>query len=448
MPPPPPPQALREALELAIGPDNVTADADRYSLNGLGPRLVARPESIEALSRLMAVAWDNDAAVVPWGGGTRTTLGNPIRRLDLAVDLRRLNRVVRHMPADLTATVEAGIALASLQSTLGKQGQLVALDPPLPQRATVGGTLAIGSSGPLKWLYGNPRDVVIGMKVVQPDGTVTKSGGQVVKNVSGYDMARMHIGALGTLGIIAEVSFKLTPLPRNEATIIASFETQTECAEAALAIFHSPVVPLALTTFNRSVQTRIDEPGFDGDHLLAARLAGRPLTVERQVRECTSLCRQRPSSKVQDLDEGAADTLWRRIADFGWHAATRPAMAGRALLKPTKLAEVEAATLEAVPSDGLDVALISHPAHGTMLVHWFAAEADVVGDAGYGLLQAARSTVHGAGGRFMIEQCPTELKSRLDVWDDVGEPVSIMRRMKEQYDPRSILNPGRFVGGI
>ena len=190
----------------------------------------------------------------------------------------------------MTATVEAGITISALQEALGRHGQFLAVDPPLPNRATLGGTLAVGASGPLKWQYGSIRDTVIGMKVVQADGTVTKSGGQVVKNVSGFDMARMHIGALGTLGVIAEVSLKLTPRPAGEATVLAGFDRSGPCLDAALGLFRSGLMPLSLAAFDAQAEGRMGTrpPGdtvAESGWRLAVRLGGRPHTLERQVRE-------------------------------------------------------------------------------------------------------------------------------------------------------------------
>ena len=181
--------------------------------------------------------------------------------------------------------------LDTLQRTLAERGQLLAVDPPLPDRATVGGTLATAASGPLRWQYGHVRDLVIGLKVVQADGTSTKSGGEVVKNVSGYDMARLHIGALGTLGVITEVSFKLTPLPRRQASVLAAFDSFGPAAEAALSVFHGHVAPLAVTLFGPRAVLRLGLDGADGKALLAVRVGGRTRTLERQIRSAMTFPR-------------------------------------------------------------------------------------------------------------------------------------------------------------
>ncbi len=355
---------------------------------------------------------------------------------------------MHHSPADLTATVEAGIPVADFQRQLAEQGQFLAIDPPLPDRATVGGTLAIGGGGPTKWQFGHPRDLVIGMKVVQADGSVVSSGGQVVKNVSGYDMARLHVGGLGTLGVIAEVSFKLTPLPRGEATLVAAFDSPRRCMAAGLAVFHSGVTPLALAAYDAAVDDRANVAPLKGHHLLAIRLGGRPLSLQRALRECRSLCHLGGATAVEALDEAEAAAAWRKLADFGWDEATAPLMSARASVRPTKLAEtVEAIAVGDDPA-ALRCATLCYVGYGTALIHWFADGPEPPAPEIAEVATRARKAVHALGGHMNIERCPLPVKAGLDVWDQVGEPIAIMRRLKEQYDPGNVLNPGRFVGGI
>ena len=321
----------------ALGPDRLSDAVAEHRISDASPEVVVFPESIEELSLAMAEASECSLAAAPWGGGTRTELGNAIARLDVVADLTRLDRLIQHTPADLTCTVQAGIPLSGLKEVLAQQGQLLALDPPLPDRATIGGTLATGISGPMKHQFGNPRDLVIGMKVVQADGKVVKSGGQVVKNVSGYDMARLHIGGLGTLGIIAEVSFKLTPLPSGETTLVAAFDSHRGALDAGLSIMHSNMVPLALTSFDSEVNRRVGVLPASEEHFLAIRVGGRPRTLERMVADGSSLSREAGAKTVETLDDATAEALWRRIADFGWDDNPTPVMAGRATVLPSRL---------------------------------------------------------------------------------------------------------------
>ena len=411
------------------------------------PTVAVLPANIHELSGVMAEASKADLTVAPRGGGTRTELGNPISRLDVVADLSRLDGIVQHNPGDLTMTVEAGATLDAVQRALAQHGQFLALDPPLPSRATVGGTLATGSSGPSKWQFGHPRDLVIGMKLVQADGKMVKSGGQVVKNVSGYDMARLHIGGLGSLAVIAEVSFKLTPLPHSETTLVAAFGSDREALDAGQKIFHSETAPLALTYLDDGVNRRSDLGCEGGGHFLGIRLGGRPRTVERQVRDCRSICGQRGAARVELLDRDRAGVLWRRLADFGWDRRTAPAIGCRIFLPPSRLRDLGAVVRHEEISGRMSVEMVCHVGYGTALVGWHPA-GDLSPGQAERVVVRTREAVHALGGRVVVERCPLEVKHNLDVWDEIGEPLQIMRRMKQQYDPKGTLNPGRYVGRI
>ena len=421
-------------------------EAEAYEIDGLHPGLVAYPTNVEQLAEVVSLAAKAGLSVTPWGGGTHVTLGNTPERLDVVVDLSGLKKVIDYNAADLTATVQAGITFSALRETLAGEGQWLAIDPPLPHLATLGGVLATGLSGPMKWQYWAPRDVVIGMKIVQPDGVVTKSGGQVVKNVSGYDMSRMHIGGLGTLGIIAEVSLKLTPLPKQQTTVVASYGSAEACIEAALDVFRSDVVPLAITAFDSAAAHKMQVPQAQEGHALAVRLGGRPKTLERQVRETLSKLEQAGSLRVETPGEKNATKLWRSLADFAWDEATRPILGIRASVSPSACPRL-VERLESMAPDGMEPAVVSHPAHGTVLACWYANGA-VPDSAIAELATAARRAAEKAGGRLVVERVPVGAKSRVEVWGEPATPIPLMQKFKERYDPQRLLNPGRFVGGI
>ena len=428
--------------------ERVPPGSDSYDVDGLRPETLLHPEDIRELGSLLAYLNSQSLATAPRGGGTRMTLGNPIRRLDAVLDMNGMNGVVAHNPGDLTLTVEAGITLDAVQDTLAPHGQFLALDAPLPDRATVGGTLASGVSGLLRWQYGNPRDLVIGMKVAMANGAVVKSGGEVVKNVSGYDMARLHLGGLGTLGIIGEVSFKLTPLPREERTLVASFGSMEACVGAGMGVYHSHATPLSLVAFDGSVSTRSGALGADVDFAAAVRLGGRPRSLERQLRDCAELFREAGAVEVDALEGVAATRLWRKLADFGWDADAEPLAAARASVLPTAVGHLLEGLAASDPGEPSDPSVVAQPGCGGLSLFWFKDDDEQSEESVLEAVSGARTAVHAVGGRLVIERCPPGVKAAMDVWDDVGESIEVMRRMKEQYDPGSILNPGRFAGGI
>jgi glycolate oxidase FAD binding subunit len=435
-----------QIIERSLGTGRQIAGDEKYRVDNHPIFVSVKPKDINEISALMKEAHAHDVSIMPVGGGTRLSLGNAAQASGIALDMTSLNSPVSINAADLTATFEAGMTLAQVQNVLAENNQFLALDASLSEKATIGGILASGTSGPLKWQYGNPRDLVIGMKVVQPDGTVTKSGGQVVKNVSGYDMARLHIGGIGTLGIIAEVGFKLTPKPAAETSVIAGFENTKDCGDAALAIFNSQVAPLALTTFDSSVLSRTGISDMAGDQFLAVRLGGRPRALKRLTDDTVKFMQEHRGSNIETLEGKPALDLWKHLADFGWVGESLPDVVIRASVVPNRVQPLVDA-IKTV-STGMAVSYVASPGYGNVMVFWQAQSGTSLLESSKNAIKATRIAVGRLDGSAIIERCPVESKSRIDVWGGVGESIEIMRRMKQQYDPKGILNPGRFIGGI
>lgn len=421
------------------------ASSPTYGIDGLHPQFAARPTDIGRVSEAMRFAHEHGLAVIPWGGGTRMAVGNVPKKYDLALDMTGIDYMVDHTPGDLTATAGAGMTIAALREALGQHGQVLAVDAPLPEKATLGGTMAVGWSGPFKWQFGSIRDAVIGMKVVQADGTVTKSGGQVVKNVSGFDMARLHIGALGTLGVIAEVSLKLTPRPRDRVTLLAGFDRAAPCIEAALRIFSSGLMPLAVTAFDTPAAGTMDAAADVRPWNLAIMLGGRPRTIDRQSNESRSIVKGSCTGPTETLgaDEGAP--LWQAMSNFGWGTDDAP-LGIRASVLPSGVAALVEGLAALEVSDGVTPAIMAHPAHGTVIASW--SGGTEAGPSAIGVVRQARALAAEAGGHAVVERAPLAVKSDIDVWGGTGGPETVTRALKSQYDPGGILNPGRFAGRI
>ncbi len=425
--------------------DSVTGDSTSdYSVEGTTPSVVARPVSPQGISEVMTVASEHGLSVSPLGGRTRTGLGNVSESLDIAIDMTGVDQVMAHNAADLTATVEAGITVSRLQEILAEHGQFLAIDPPLPDRATIGGTLAVGWSGPMTWQNWSPRDIVIGMRTVMADGTITKTGGQVVKNVSGYDMARMHIGALGTLGIIAEVSFKLTPLPARQATVMATFDSDESCLDAALAVYGSSLVPLAISTLHG--QQPIAGGGVgEGRLSLMVRVGGRARSVRRQTDDVASICKRFGAVHSAVIDGDDAVLMWRRIGDIGWTEETAPVAGIRATVLPSDIPRIIQSMQD---SPSLTWRATTQTAQGVVDIHWLNVEGEYSTEHVSSTISSTIQAVRSIGGTAVITHAPTPIKEPLDVWGETTSIIDTMRNLKRQYDPDRMLNPGRFMGGI
>ncbi|MCC6314647.1 MAG: FAD-binding oxidoreductase, partial [Thermomicrobiales bacterium] len=223
------------------------ADFDpNLSIDGLVPGGVIAPETAEEVAAILAECRNRQVATVPVGGGTALALGNLPERVDLALSTRRLGGIIDYEPTDLVLSVGAGARLGDVRAVLAERGQRLPIDPPGGDEATIGGLIATGLAGPSRLGHGTLRDLLIGIAVAHPSGTVTRAGGMVVKNVSGFDLPRVYHGSLGTLGVIVSANFKVLPLPRHDRTLLTSFDGLSSALAAGRRIAESRVRPAAL----------------------------------------------------------------------------------------------------------------------------------------------------------------------------------------------------------
>src|SRR5579859_6530305 len=213
------PLDIEHEFRAILSPDSIRAATAADAVCGVLPRLVLEPSNEQQLAAVLRVANDANLAVIPRGGGTKLTWGNPPARADLILSTARLNKIIEHVWADLTVSVEAGCTIQKLQSALAQHRQRLACDPLWPEQATIGGILSTNDSGALRLRFGPLRDLIIGVTLALPDGTLASSGGKVVKNVAGYDIPKLATGAFGTLGVITRAVFRVHPLPRETRLI-------------------------------------------------------------------------------------------------------------------------------------------------------------------------------------------------------------------------------------
>ncbi|OLD37985.1 MAG: hypothetical protein AUI57_08905, partial [Candidatus Rokubacteria bacterium 13_1_40CM_2_68_8] len=266
------PPALLEKLRATVGPANVLTGIELtpYVVEGRTPEAAVFPGSVEEVAAVIGLAAETARPVTPWGGGTAASVGIPTARTGLVLGLRRLGRLLEHEPGDLTATVEAGMTVATFQTALRSRGQWMSLDPADAHLATVGGVLATNASGPRRHLYGTARDLLIGVTVVTADGAVVRGGGKVVKNVAGYDLPKLFVGSYGTLGVIVEATVKLRPLPDHERLVCIRFERLKDAGAAVRSVMASDLIPNAIELLDATASTAISVTGaalvvgFDG----------------------------------------------------------------------------------------------------------------------------------------------------------------------------------------
>jgi glycolate oxidase FAD binding subunit len=424
-------------------------DLAGYAVGGVLPRAVIRPGTAEQAAAVLALAHERGWSVAPRGGGTLLDLGNPLARLDVVLDTGALDAVLDYQPDDMTVTAQAGVTLAALAALLAERGQVLPLNAPLPERATVGGTIAANIAGPLRLRFGTARDAVIGMQFATPAGGLARSGGRVVKNVAGYDLGKLHVGGLGTAGVITEATFKLQPTPAARAGVVATFATLDAASAAARAILHSQLFPAALDLFNGQAALGImpsQSPASAGagGWQLAALALGVPAAVERAARDIIAQCAAAGASDASEPAAPAREQLFSELRDYGRAEATRAELILRAAVLPSEIGRAVLILEEAGLRLGAAPALIARPFAGIALGFWREPELANYADA----VTEARQLLGRFGGTLVVERAPLSFSSDVDCWGVDGADLALMRRLKESYDPAHVLNPGRFAGSI
>ncbi len=423
------PQPLVPLFETLVGADYVRPATTDDSVEGRQPLIVVAPGSAEAAGAVLRVANDAGLGVVPRGGATKLGWGNRPHRADVIISTQRLSQLRAHAHGDMTATVEAGMPFAALQRALAAHGQMLALDPAWPETATIGGVLATDASGPLRVRYGTLRDLVIGITVALPDGTLAKAGGNVVKNVAGYDLMKLWTGSLGTLGLTTSVTLRLHPLPEISASLVVQAPTATAAAAFMLDTLNSPLTPTGLQLVSRA-------QGYD----VFVRFAGIEASVVSQSRALVALAGA-VDLAVAALDDEQMTLAWQAHAAI--YAAPAGAIVGRISVLPTMIA----ATLDMLNhlADRLRLRLnVVLQATGTGQLR-FEGDNEAALAAALGV---ARARITESGGSLVAHHVPAALKERIDVWGVPGDALPLMRRVKEQFDPGGIMNDGRYIGGI
>lgn len=448
---------FKQAAEI-IGESNcLTEGLESYAVDGIIPELVVFPESVEQVSALMKLAEQERWAVIPRGSGTKMSLGNIPKGVDMVLVLRKLNKILEYEPDDLTATVEAGIIVEDFQKHLKEKNQFFPLDPPFSSEATLGGIVATNSNGPSRFFHGSVRDLVIGTQVVHPGGTITRSGGKVVKNVTGYDMNKLYTGSLGTLGILTELSLKLRPLPEVSKTLLISFPSISEAAQLVLQISTSELLPTALEILDSQAwkyligDMGIQDPGTS--FRLAIKLEGLSENVERQIFQIRQWGQEKGSSGIEVLQEDPHHKFWYHVQNHPQILSGKASqvVCGKASFLASKVKEFFQITKELGDHHGLESIMLAHAGSGIVYIYFLnkdaTMETNFVSTLSRVLLEI-RSLAGRLEGSMILEIAPVNLKRSIDVWGPTGDRLTVMKLLKEQFDSRSILNPGRFVGGI
>jgi glycolate oxidase FAD binding subunit len=430
------PDRLASRLEAELGGAAVSSQPALLAaraVDGVYPCLICSPANAEEVSAALRVCSETEAAITPWGGGTAIRIGNLPERVEVIIDVSKLNQLLEHDHANLTAIVQSGITLAASQQITAGARQFVPLDVPNPERSTIGGIVAANLNGARRVCYGSVRDLVIGMKVALPTGQRIKAGGKVVKNVAGYDMCKLFVGSLGTLGIITELTLRLTPIPEMEATLAVS-GTLLQLSEFAGEILDSVLLPSSIVLWKNETSSSGEAPRLDWQ--MAVRADGFAEQVDRHLRDLRLMAERLGMANIT-YSNAAHKKLWAGICDF-------PLLGHKVVYRVTVPRSGIADLLHAVQDwDSINSpAIVVDMAAGAL---WIASDETRSAAARFAQL---RSKTAQHNGHVVLLDAPADLKRDLDIWGPAPPAFFLMRRIKQQFDPHRLMNPGRFVGRL
>ena len=468
------------SLAGCVGPGHVKTDESTlaaYGVDGVTPRAVVFPNNTEQVSGVVKIARNEGWAVLPWGAGTKINTGNPPGGLDMVVCLKRMNHMKDVDVANLTMTVEAGVRFRDIQARLATQedrcylpledlekeaddivcsdrshsGCFFPLDPPFGEKATIGGVMATNSSGPKALYYTLPRDLILGAKIVDPNGIVVGTGGKTVKNVSGYDVSKLMLGSYGSLGIICEMTLRLLPLPEAMSTGFYCFKDLDGAAAFADELLATGMLPAAVEVMDRAAYQSVaveGAPAPDGDWAVAVAMEHFEPAVERMKKDCLQIALGCGATAAGSVDSEEVHSLfWLKVGDLipAGSAPDGKYVSLRLNYPVSFWKDAVGFAVEALDGTGSPFKIIAHAGTGVCL-----ATVDI--SAGDGTVSGAVRAILGKcreqGGNLVVVYAPTRLKSDLPVWGETPSDFVLVQRLKKKLDPAGVMCPGRYVGGL
>ncbi len=378
------------------------------------------PRNPQELADALAAAATRNRTIALAGASSKHLMAGPVEPADVSLSTAAMTRVLQYEPRDLTISVEAGMRYADLDRLVAQNRQMIPLDPPFSETATVGGILASNTSGPRRRLYGTARDLVIGMKFATLEGKLVQSGGTVVKNVAGLDMGKIMIGSFGTLAAIAVVNFKLIPRPAAEASFLLPFDGLDQAIAARNRILKGQTPPIAIDLLNPLSSAQL---GYKG-HLLALRLAGNTVAIER--------CRRELAARDALVLEGKEEArFWKQVQEYTPHFLEKFSQ-GAVVRASCTLAQLK----EVMSS--FETAAIARAGSGICYAYFTRADAAV----------RWLTSATGRDWKAIIEFAPDDQRDRLDLWPAPGAELEMMKKIKQMFDPNGLLNRGRLFRHI
>jgi FAD/FMN-containing dehydrogenase len=465
-----------------VGEKLINYDADKiaqYTVDEIIPKAVVFPKNTQQVSDVVKYANEKNLAIVPMGSGSKISMGNPPKRLDLVICTTRMNHMRDVDVANLTLTVEAGVKFLDIQARLATEedrcylpledlttesgemicsdrshsGCFLPIDAPFSYSATIGGIIACNSSGPRRLLYNLPRDIILGSRFVAANGDIIGTGGKTVKNVSGYDLSKLMVGAAGSLGILCEMTLRLLPLPEQMETLLFSFKDFADAAAFSNQIHETSLLPAAVEIMNGKAfeNLKIENiPKFKPDaYVSAVALEAFTEAVDRMRTEIKKIAIQANRTSEAGLAEDEHPPFWLRVSDLVSTVSHQcDELLSAQLIYPTSVWKdiIEYAN-GALSEKKLDHTLLAHTGSGVCLIN-FILKGDGTKEKVVDVIQKLLEQCRGSGGNLVVQKAPAEMKKDLPIWGKPGSDSILMKRIKEALDPKGIMSPGRYIENL
>jgi len=412
------------------------------SLNPLDGFVHKHPSDVLEACEIIKQSAANLDAIVPSGSGSKMNIGYAPSRKGVVLGTKNLNKVIDYPARDMTVTVQAGILIKDLKEMLGKENQRLPIDDPYPANSSLGGLLATNTSGPRRFGWGTLRDYVIGISILNDEGVETKAGGRVVKNVAGYDFCKLHTGALGTLGIISQVTLKVRPNPEASAFLLLTLNLAN--VESVLDRIHNTKTrPVAVELLNKNA---LQHPLFKhlavtSDYGIFIGFEHSAEAVKWQTETLANELADVPNSKIEIINAPSDSALWQALGEFQAARISGCPLTFKANIPSAKVASWCALATDTIPG----VSLQAHAGSGIVFGHIPEGVSRQVAFTSIDMLlqKAVRYQ-----GNLVLPYCLPEWKADFPVWGQTRPDVKVMRKVKESLDPKALFNPGRFVDRI
>lgn len=416
-------------------------------LLGNGGEVTVYPTTEEEIAAIVKFANENGKKIVIAGNGTKRGFGGTASTYDIVLSLKNYQGIVEHATGDMTVTVKAGTTFNQLQAFLQAHGQQLPLDPSLPEEATLGGIIAANDSGPKRLRYGSARDMVIGLKVIYPDGKVLRSGGKVVKNVAGYDMNKLYIGSMGTLGVFSEITVKLRPISSYVSLLLVPFPSGNveQIQKLVKTVLDTTLEPVSLELLNPAISKVMT--GVE-TYTLATTFEDVESSVNYQQEKFKELLSL--EQEVQIFNNEEVTGFWAQFSQLKPSGAVEYVNTSATTEASVKIGvkniDVADIVKKATAFEEIyNVNVLAHGGlgHGICHVHLNGLSGDILA-----IITSLREMAEAVNGYAIVTHLPAALRQELDIWGDKQPYHFLFEGIKQKVDPKKTLNDHRFVGGI